>query len=55
MVMDVEKDCEDALILSAEKLEGKKKKKNRMGDGSTVWRAVERCTVCCHSIFRLIT
>lgn len=35
--------CRDALILSAEELQGKKKKikKYRMGDGSTVGRAVE--------------
>lgn len=31
MVMDVEKDCEDALILSAEKLEGKKEKRKQDG------------------------
>ena len=30
-------------------------KKYRMGDGSTVGRAVERCGVCSRSIFRLIT
>lgn len=36
--MDVEKDCEDALILCAVKVEGRKKKPG-MRDGSTVGRA----------------